>query len=71
MVIHTGIAVFVVFLVGLLFGYMTGKKSGMKISNRRARAAAALELRQESLRDGVCPTCDRSAEDMVQYGIKG
>lgn len=51
-------ALFLLFaaLVGFAWGRRTGRSAGLQ----EGRILSRIELREESLRKGVCPTCDKS-----------
>ena len=47
-------------LVALLVGFASGRRMGFRSGLNEGRALARIELREQSLRRGVCPICDRA-----------
>lgn len=47
-------------LLALLVGYSFGRRTGYTHGLEHGRADCRIELREQSMRRGVCPTCDRS-----------
>ncbi|MFD2168518.1 hypothetical protein [Tumebacillus lipolyticus] len=47
-------------LIAILIGYATGRRVGFRAGKEEGRLLSRLELREQSLRKGVCPTCDKS-----------
>lgn len=56
----TLIAVIVlVLLLVILIGFAVGRRVGYTHGVQAGKALCQIELREQSLRKGVCPTCDR------------
>ena len=45
----------------LLIGYAAGRRLGYLNGLQAGRALSRIELREQSYRQGVCPTCDRNS----------
>ncbi len=44
-------------MIGVGVGYWLGRDEGMRLGEQRGRALCPLELREQALLGGVCPTC--------------
>lgn len=47
-------------LLCILIGFSVGRRLGYHDGVEHGRALASIELREQSLREGICPICDRS-----------
>jgi len=62
-----------VFISGLLLGFLWGKRNGFGLGNKVGKAEMILLLRQRSLEEGCCILCSKSSEtpssciDFEQY----
>jgi ABC-type microcin C transport system permease subunit YejE len=46
-------------LLCILIGFSVGRRLGYYDGVEHGRALASIELREQSLREGTCPICDR------------
>ncbi|ASS75385.1 hypothetical protein CIG75_10540 [Tumebacillus algifaecis] len=56
----TELLMMALFLLVVLIGYALGRRVGHVAGMREGRILSHIELREESLRKGVCPICDKS-----------
>jgi len=48
-----------ILLLAALMGFALGRRVGYTRGVQAGKALCQIELREQSLRKGVCPTCDR------------
>jgi hypothetical protein len=58
-ILKMGVLVLVLLLC-VLIGFSTGRRLGYRTGLKDGQALTKIELREDSLRKGVCPICDRS-----------
>nr|WP_092067847.1 hypothetical protein [Dendrosporobacter quercicolus]NSL46809.1 hypothetical protein [Dendrosporobacter quercicolus DSM 1736]SDL64692.1 hypothetical protein SAMN04488502_101448 [Dendrosporobacter quercicolus] len=56
------------FLVGLLLGYVWGKQRGFSLGYAEGKAEMTLLLRQQSLEQGYCTICTEPVRDTPAAG---
>lgn len=56
--------IIIVFLLGFTVGFFTGRKLGFQRGWRVCRAEYPLELKEEALKNGLCPICHTKNEQL-------
>ncbi|MGZ4106920.1 MAG: hypothetical protein ACXVOI_07640 [Tumebacillaceae bacterium] len=59
MILEMGLLVLVLLLT-VLIGFSTGRRHGYRTGLKDGQALTKIELREDSLRKGACPICDRT-----------
>ncbi|MGE5653360.1 MAG: hypothetical protein ACM3ZQ_03700 [Bacillota bacterium] len=48
-------------VIAFVAGYWLGRREGLRLGEVKGRAVGPLELREQALRDGICPICSETA----------